>query len=1392
MSWSHKASITVDHTKCGASDSSNFPVLVSLTDAKLKQTSGGGDVTNVNGYDVNFFSDTNLTSLLSWEMESYDGSAGTILAWVKLPTLSSSADTVFYVAVGNATVTTFQGGAAGAAWSQFKGVYHLSDGVTLSGADSSSQGNTGTLTTPTATAGQIDGGGSFNGSSGGDYILTKSVPVVAGTSAWTISAWAFSNFPGTAGGNGRPLYAETTGSNDIAKLDSCDSTSPHNAIITYRDDAGTLTQLRGSVVIDDNAWHHIAGVLSAGVLSLYVDGNLDNSGARGGTDTMTEANFEVRIGGDKNAAAARFLGVLDEIHVSSVGRSADWIKAEYNNQHTPSTFVTLGTWVVGPSSASTPGGPFRVGRLGEFFFGSGGSGGSNASVAPSTTSFTFTLPESKLTSAAVYTADGTKVRDLWGGVRLPAGTYTRTWDNTDDNHAAAGPSTTYTVKLTHHNIAYGFANLFNCGDIPTGLGAFYGYTNSPSVRVCGSTLIWPMGYNEGGNWHFKSTVASPLTYDFGLLKQGDHWTSADVACDATTVYGVVIRNGFFSAEPQDTFIIKYPASTGTLGTWSGLTPDAFDFSTANGLAGANYSGVALSCGTNASTSVHTYDISKISVQQSGTLLAVAQPNSNRVLFFNKNTGAVARTTLTETNPTCIAFGQGADEGSLYISTGASNNQFTKYTDNGTSFALAAVIFPATNPTIVGGFVVDIATDPSTTNIALAVGESIQQVLGYTTALASAWTLGQAGGYAGTTAVSTDRFRFLKTYYGGSLAFESDGKLWVFDQCLHRYQKWNAAKNSVLSTMHIAGSYHCTYDQANTNNLFANFYCAYTRDWTKTNTPGNFGGSGSWTLTNFYGETYVDSLATPAGGGIQKVCSTSGHTYAIINNSSPPTLVELTGTGVRAIGTTGFYSFDASMNLYLLNATTKRITKQVFSALDASNNPVWVTPAQFTSWTAADDLLTPTTTIGQTPLNFMSDGSVAVCDNALVTDTTKYHVGILAPTATTWRARHGRPIVASIPYPKTGYTSTNGGTNFAQGVWASGEFMVLAASGEFYGGGQSGKFLIYNKDGMYVDQLGHTFTGTSHPSNRWAPALGTNGNPLGVGFFLGNSLYRLIHGMESQGLGVFEYTFNNFASYGIATGSGTPGSAITMSSITGSTGYPSSVGSSTDSDTFHRADGAVGNGWTALGSSNMAISGNVLKANDPLFNAFLSNTIYRGSDVTESCQKIIVPAGLYGTTYTRYNASSAETRTGHALVARLNSATGVRILAQLNYIRNGAGDLTVTEYGNGTFQLDLATVDSAGVATYIGGLNAEYLPVNPGSSYSLAMVVSGTSPTRIYVRVYDETMGVVVMEDYTETYVTAVQSAGKIGIALGHANSAVTSWANYGSFTWAAGGLPPVF
>src|SRR4030042_1881100 len=151
QSFQYRKAITIDDTLVPAS-LTDFPVLISiLNDSDLRD-----HVTNPNGYDL-VFTDVGGTQL-DHEVESWNGSTGTLLAWVRVPALSSTADTVIYICYGNSGITTSQEPTTGVWDSSYKGVWHLKEATGANLADSTSNGRPGTpQTSPPQTAGHVDG-----------------------------------------------------------------------------------------------------------------------------------------------------------------------------------------------------------------------------------------------------------------------------------------------------------------------------------------------------------------------------------------------------------------------------------------------------------------------------------------------------------------------------------------------------------------------------------------------------------------------------------------------------------------------------------------------------------------------------------------------------------------------------------------------------------------------------------------------------------------------------------------------------------------------------------------------------------------------------------------------------------------------------------------------------------------------------------------------------------------------------------------------------------------------------------------------------------------------------------------------------------------------------------
>ena len=319
------------------STQTDFPVLVSVTDARFKTVANSGHVQNSSGFDIRPYSDSGLTTAITgYELERYNATTGEVVMWVKVGSLSSST-TPIYLAYGDSGIST--DGSSTATWSNsFINVYHMKDGTTLSVADSTGTNN-GTNHSATAATGQVDGCGSF-ASSGPQYItcLTASFsgPVAVTFSAWvkaTTFANALETIIGTnlSGGAQSYVYLYVKSNGKLACY-----------VLTGAGDKnydGT-----GSHTLSTGTWYYLTFSYSSAAGGIgYVNAASDATFA--GASNSSAANGDQRIGSDPRNASRDFNGVIDEARVASVARSADWITTEYNNQIAPGTFETLGTEV---------------------------------------------------------------------------------------------------------------------------------------------------------------------------------------------------------------------------------------------------------------------------------------------------------------------------------------------------------------------------------------------------------------------------------------------------------------------------------------------------------------------------------------------------------------------------------------------------------------------------------------------------------------------------------------------------------------------------------------------------------------------------------------------------------------------------------------------------------------------------------------------------------------------------------------------------------------------------------------------------------------------------------------------------------------------------------------
>ena len=85
-------------------------------------------------------------------------------------------------------------------------------------------------------------------------------------------------------------------------------------------------------------WHHLAGVYDGHSMKLFVDGALVGERSGSGSIQMNQVGVSI---GRLGRGAARFRGSVDEVRISSIARSDDWIKAGYRNLVNPAGFTRV-------------------------------------------------------------------------------------------------------------------------------------------------------------------------------------------------------------------------------------------------------------------------------------------------------------------------------------------------------------------------------------------------------------------------------------------------------------------------------------------------------------------------------------------------------------------------------------------------------------------------------------------------------------------------------------------------------------------------------------------------------------------------------------------------------------------------------------------------------------------------------------------------------------------------------------------------------------------------------------------------------------------------------------------------------------------------------------------
>lgn len=328
--WNYRKAVIIDHAQISATDQADFPVLVSFADPDLKTQANGGKVQNANGYDIVFANEAG-DARLDHEIESYDAATGAITMWVKIPVLSASVDTSIYMYYGNPFVATSQEHIASVWDANFKMVQHMDQDPSGAGPqilDSTLNANNGTsggtMTSGDSVIGKAGKAVDFDGVD--DNIAIPDSNSLDVTNAITLESWVkyggyvhqWSPILWKGTGTTYALNLGTTGSTPTVMINNDGLSAPSN--------------------LQTGAWTHIAVTYNKTSMLMYING--EQVGSKAKAVSIATDNGVLTMG-TVSSAVWKYRGVIDEARVSGVARSSDWIRTEYNNQFSPSTFLSL-------------------------------------------------------------------------------------------------------------------------------------------------------------------------------------------------------------------------------------------------------------------------------------------------------------------------------------------------------------------------------------------------------------------------------------------------------------------------------------------------------------------------------------------------------------------------------------------------------------------------------------------------------------------------------------------------------------------------------------------------------------------------------------------------------------------------------------------------------------------------------------------------------------------------------------------------------------------------------------------------------------------------------------------------------------------------------------------
>jgi len=319
--WGACRNITIDHNDID-SDLTDFPLMVKLNSSRIDYSKTKDDGSDIRFADAPCYSGG---SALEYGIEKWNESGDSFI-WVKVPSVSSSTDTIISVYYDNPTASSNENMTA--VWDDNTvGVFLFNETTgNVNDYSASPLTNTGQSITGQGILSKVDGG--VDATTQSDYIKYSSASKIefGSGSSFTVCAW-FKTTDVPSGYQNYLIYKRISGGTGWY-LAVSDSGTGIVTLKQYR--SGGNDKVDSSTAgFNNGEWWYVCAGRDGSTLRMFVNGAENATTSSVSTDAITGGNLEL-IG--LSDTSSSIMGYQDTTIISNTWRGADWIKADYESQ----------------------------------------------------------------------------------------------------------------------------------------------------------------------------------------------------------------------------------------------------------------------------------------------------------------------------------------------------------------------------------------------------------------------------------------------------------------------------------------------------------------------------------------------------------------------------------------------------------------------------------------------------------------------------------------------------------------------------------------------------------------------------------------------------------------------------------------------------------------------------------------------------------------------------------------------------------------------------------------------------------------------------------------------------------------------------------------------------